>query len=64
MDRYPVEVWMKDEEGKRTGLLKKAPTFMEATSKQNARDKTVLAISKLGAGVDDHEIVVCNPLAR
>ena len=62
MQRYPVEVWTRDEDGVREHLLEKAPTFMEATSAQNARDKVVLAISKLGAGVDDHEIVICAPL--
>ena len=63
MKKFPVEVWTKDDEGKRVTLLEKAPTFMEATSPENARDKVVIAITKLGAGVDDHEIVICRPLA-
>lgn len=66
MERYPVEVWDKDDEGKRKKLHADldTPGYMVAKSPQTARDKVVAELAKANVDPESVEIVICNPLAR
>ena len=64
MKRFPVEVWTKNSECDRTGLVKDAPTFILADDKEQARDRVVAKLVEAKKFNDSVEIVICHPFAR